>query len=343
MGPDYSAAPILDIENLQISLPTALGDLMAGQGISYQVWPGETFALVGESGCGKSLCSLSLMGLQPRRAKVSANHCRFDGREMLSLGRAELAELRGARLSMIFQDPMTSLNPVYTIGNQLAEIYTCHGLGTKRRAIERAAFLLDRVGIKNTAARLNQYPHELSGGLRQRVMIAMAMMCNPKLIIADEPTTALDVTVQALILALLKELQVEFGMALLLITHDLGVVASVADRVAVMYAGRIVEMGTAVQIFTSPSHPYTQGLIDCIPSAEGAAKGARLHTIPGVVPSLIGRGKGCSFRNRCPRVVPPCSQDPIAMRDATTAHQYRCLHDSVWLLDEWRMGKAVHA
>lgn len=337
MAANRNNGPLLDVQDLNVSIPTSSGELTVARGISYQVWPGETFAIVGESGCGKSLSSLALIGLQPRRAKVSATRCRFDGQELLSLDGKQMTDLRGTKLAMIFQDPMTSLNPVYTIGDQLAEVYTCHGLGTKRDAIDRATFLLERVGIKNATARLGQYPHQLSGGLRQRVVIAMAMMCSPKLIIADEPTTALDVTVQAVILGLLKELQDEFGMALVLITHDLGVVASVSDRVAVMYAGRFMETGATEQVFNSPTHPYTQGLLDCIPRADGRSKGTRLHSIPGMVPSLVGRIDGCAFRNRCSRVVPACATGEIAMRSDTQGHDYRCIHPGDRLLADWRV------
>lgn len=260
--PDSATKPILTVENLTIDIPTSAGMLHAGKNISYTVDPGETFAIVGESGSGKSLSSLTVMGIQTKKARWTADKLEFDGIDLRKLGPAERAQLNGSRIAMIFQDPMTSLNPVYTIGDQLAEVFVHHGKGTYREGLMRAQDLLERVGITNAKERLSQFPHHLSGGLRQRVVIAMAMMCDPDLIIADEPTTALDVTIQKMILELLKGLQEEFGMAMILITHDLGVVASVADRVAVMNAGEILEQGTAHQIFEEPAHAYTKELID---------------------------------------------------------------------------------
>ena len=254
--------PILSVENLTIDIPTSAGMLHAGKNISYEVHRGETFAIVGESGSGKSLSSLTVMGIQTKKAQWRADRMEFDGIDLRQLDANARADLNGSRIAMIFQDPMTCLNPVYTIGNQLAEVYVQHGKGSYRDGLKRGEELLERVGITNAHERLDQYPHQLSGGLRQRVMIAMAMICDPDLIIADEPTTALDVTIQKMILELLKGLQEEFGMAMILITHDLGVVACMADRVAVMNAGEILEQGTAQQIFENPSHPYTQELIE---------------------------------------------------------------------------------
>jgi peptide/nickel transport system ATP-binding protein len=229
---------------------------------------------------------------------------------------------------MIFQDPMTSLNPVYTIGNQMEEVFLRHGKGGRREARERAEYLLDKVGIAAVASRLGQYPHQLSGGLRQRVMIAMALMCDPLLIIADEPTTALDVTIQAQILHLLADLQREYRMALVLITHDLGVVARMADRVMVMYAGRVVETGTTAELFAAPLHPYTCGLLDCIPIPGKTARGTKLGSIPGMVPSLIGTHEGCNFRNRCAYAVAPCAA-PIALRERGPGRATRCVLDTL--------------
>lgn len=254
--------PILAVENLTIGIPTPSGFIEFGKKISYEVHRGETFAIVGESGSGKSLSSLTVMGIQTKKARWSADRMEFDGIDLRKLTPAERAELNGARIAMIFQDPMTSLNPVYKIGDQLAEVYVQHGRGTYKEGLARAEELLNRVGITNAHERLNQFPHHLSGGLRQRVVIAMAMMCSPDLIIADEPTTALDVTIQKMILELLVGLQEEYGMAMILITHDLGVVASVADRVAVMNSGEILEQGTTHQIFEAPRHSYTKELID---------------------------------------------------------------------------------
>ena len=315
---------VLEIADLSVSIATPAGALAAVGGVSYAVRAGETFAIVGESGCGKSMSSLAVMGLAPPAARVTARTCRFDGVELLGLSRAELSAIRGRHLSMIFQDPMTALNPVYTIGDQLAEVHRRH-LGSSRAAArERAEHLLERVGIRNAGARLGQFPHQLSGGLRQRVMIAMALMCGPKLLIADEPTTALDVTVQARILALLRELKRELGMSLVLITHDLGVVAGLADRIAVMYAGRIVETGSARQIFKAPAHPYTRGLIACLPVPGRTPPGGRLQSIPGMVPSLIGDTTGCQYRNRCPHAQSRCGEEDIELREAAPGHEYRC-------------------
>ncbi|MCZ4291598.1 ABC transporter ATP-binding protein [Hoeflea alexandrii] len=330
--------PILSVRNLEVSLKTSVGELKATRGISFDICPGETFAIVGESGCGKSISSMALMGLLPRIATARADRCVFDGQEILNLSRRKLSNIRGNTLSMIFQDPMTSLNPVYTIGDQLTEVFLRHGKGNRKQARERAVFLLERVGIKNAAERLGAYPHQLSGGLRQRVVIAMAMMCRPKLIIADEPTTALDVTVQMRTLALLAELQREFGLAIILITHDLGVVASLSDRVAVMYAGQIVETAPTRQLFADPTHPYTQGLIQCIPSYEPPNPDAELHTIPGMVPSLIGKQRGCAFRNRCSLAVDACGEgDEIALRELGEGHAYRCLQPHDALVANWRL------
>jgi peptide/nickel transport system ATP-binding protein len=256
---------LLNVEDLHVIIPLMAGDLHAVRGISFAVDAGETLCIVGESGCGKSLTSLALMDLLPKRARREATRLNFAGSDLLRLSRRAMTHIRGARMAMIFQEPMTSLNPAYSIGNQLSEMLLRHRRVSSSQARERAVFLLEKVGITAAASRLNQYPHQLSGGLRQRVMIAMALMCEPELIIADEPTTALDVTIQAQILHLMAGLQREFCMAMILITHDLGVVARVADRVAVMYAGQFVETGSVEQVFRAPMHPYTQGLLSCIP------------------------------------------------------------------------------
>ena len=237
----------------------------------------------------------------------------------------ERAGLRGNRMAMIFQDPMTSLNPVYTIGNQMEEIFLRHGKGGPKEARARAEHLLNKVGISAAASRLGQYPHQLSGGLRQRAMIAMTLMCDPTLIIADEPTTALDVTIQAQILHLLADLQREYRMALILITHDLGIVARMADRVIVMYAGQVVETGTAEEVFAAPMHPYTRGLLDCIPIPGKTARGAQLGSIPGMVPSLLSPITSCQFRNRCPQAFADCGAAPIALHTLASGHASRCL------------------
>ena len=256
---------LLEVEDLVVDIPLADGVLHPVRGISFAINQGETLCLVGESGCGKSLTSLAIMGLLPKRARRQASVLRLGDLDISNASQREMANVRGNKMAMIFQEPMTSLNPAYTIGNQLEEALLRHKSVSRSEARERAIYLLEKVGITGAEGRLTQYPHQLSGGLRQRVMIAMALMCGPGLIIADEPTTALDVTIQAQILLLLAELQREFNMGLLLITHDLGVVARVADRVAVMYAGQIVEQGTAEEVFERPLHPYTRGLMACIP------------------------------------------------------------------------------
>jgi len=246
---------------------------------------------------------------------------------MLNLSEREMSDIRGARAAMIFQEPMTSLNPAYTIGNQLEEALLRHNRVSRRQARERAVYLLERVGITAAGSRLKQYPHQLSGGLRQRVMIAMALMCAPAMILADEPTTALDVTIQAQILHLLAELQREFSMGLVLITHDLGVVARIATRVVVMYAGEVVETGTAAAIFSNPAHPYTRGLLACIPVPGRTQRGQPLGTIPGMVPSLIGEQTGCHFAGRCSHVIDPCRRQPIPLEAARGqgGHLVRCI------------------
>ncbi len=314
---------LLEVEGLTVDIPTAGGTLHAVRGIDFSVNSGETLCIVGESGCGKSLTSLALMNLLPRTAVRGAQRLNFDGTDLKPLPEKHYAQLRGNRMAMIFQEPMTSLNPSYTVGDQLTEALLCHKNVPYREASERATYLLERVGITAASSRLGQYPHQLSGGLRQRIMIAMALMCGPDLIIADEPTTALDVTIQAQILHLLAELQREFNMGLILITHDLGVVARIADRVAVMYAGEIVETGTTEQVFNQPLHPYTLGLMECIPVPGKTKRGQRLGSIPGVVPSLVGNIQGCSFRGRCPFATPTCVED-VALHEVGRGRAYRC-------------------
>jgi peptide/nickel transport system ATP-binding protein len=317
-------AGLLNVENLYVTIPLLAGDLHAVRNISFAIDAGETLCIVGESGCGKSLTSLALMDLLPQRARRQASRLEFAGSDLLQLPQRAMARIRGARLAMIFQEPMTSLNPAYTIGNQLSEMLLRHRRVNTAQARERAVFLLEKVGISAAASRLGQYPHQLSGGLRQRVMIAMALMCEPELIIADEPTTALDVTIQAQILHLLADLQREFGMAMILITHDLGIVARVADRVAVMYAGQFVETGSVDQVFRAPMHPYTQGLLSCIPIPGKTERGAALGAIPGMVPSLLGELHGCAFRSRCRYAEARCSAD-VALHQAAAGRGWRCI------------------
>ena len=316
--------PLLEVKNLRVALPTERGMLHAVRGIDFEVRRSEMLCLVGESGCGKSMTSLALMGLLPRKAVRTADHIRFDGVDLQGLAEREMAALRGARMAMIFQEPMTSLNPSYTLGDQLCEALHAHRKVTGAQARERAVYLLERAGVPQAADRLRQYPHQLSGGLRQRVMIAMALMCGPDLIIADEPTTALDVTIQAQILRLIRELQQEFGTAVVFITHDLGVVARIADRVAVMYAGEVVETAPVAELFARPAHPYTRGLLNCIPVRGKTLPGSRLQAIPGVVPSLIGAPQGCAFANRCSLVREACAQ-AVPSVPLAAGHAARCV------------------
>lgn len=319
-------SPVLSIANLRVAFGARTE---AVRGISLMVGRGKTHCMVGESGCGKSISALSLMNLLPRGATRAADHIRFQGQDLMGLSDREMARLRGDKIAMIFQEPMTSLNPAYTTGSQMAEVFERHRRTTRRQAMDRAAELLARVGITAPGMRLGQYPHQLSGGLRQRVMIAMALMCDPELLIADEPTTALDVTVQAQILRLLQKLQQELGLALLLITHDLGVVARMAHRVSVMYAGQVVESGTVSEVFAAPTHPYTRGLLDCIPLPGMARTGEPLGSIPGVVPRIPPGFVGCGFRDRCHSATPDCAQ-PVPLRDAGPLgdaggdHSYLC-------------------
>jgi peptide/nickel transport system ATP-binding protein len=320
-------APLLSVADLVVDIATPRGILYAVRGISFDISAGETLCLVGESGCGKSMTALSLMGLLPRAGTRQAGHLLFEGRELAEASPQALAALRGDRMAMIFQEPMTALNPAYTIGNQLAEVHRRHKGSTATEARTRAVELLEKVGITGAAGRLGQYPHQLSGGLRQRVMIAMALMCGPVLLIADEPTTALDVTIQAQILRLLVELQRDLGIAMLLITHDLGVVARVAHKVAVMYAGEIVESATAVELFANPRHPYTRGLMASIPVPGRTPPGERLGAIPGLVPSLIGDVRGCVFRDRCAYALPVCAE-AVPWRTAG-AHGWRCIFEEL--------------
>jgi len=317
---------ILTVEGLEVSLPVPSGTLNAVQGVSFHVDRGETVCIVGESGCGKSLTALAIMDLLPKRARREAVTLDLLGQPMIGVSETTMSDLRGNRMAMIFQEPMTSLNPAYTIGNQLEEALLRHRKVSRAEARERAVHLLERVGIPAAGQRLRQYPHQLSGGLRQRVMIAMALMTGPDLIIADEPTTALDVTIQAQILHLLAELQREFHMGLVLITHDLGVVARIATRVVVMYAGQVVETGTAAEVFGAPRHPYTRGLLDCIPIPGKTKRGERLGTIPGMVPSLIGHMHGCHFASRCNFAIDDCRAAPIPLEAAhASAHAVRCI------------------
>jgi peptide/nickel transport system ATP-binding protein len=317
---------LLSVQNLSVDLKLANGTLHAVRDVSFDLDKGETMGIVGESGSGKSLTAMALMRLLPKTATITATSLMFDGVELKDLAQDRLlSEVCGIKISMIFQEPMTSLNPVYSIERQMTEGVLLRKRCSKAEARDRAINLLEKVGIANAASRLNQYPHQLSGGQRQRVMIAMALMAKPKLIIADEPTTALDVTVQAQILKLLVQLGKDLGMSMILITHDLGVISRMVDKVGVMYGGQLVETGTTEQVFRTPLHPYTSGLLQCIPSLDEADNKDRLGTIPGIVPSLMGKQEACSFANRCEFSVDKCvsTNPPEVAFDNGRSH--RCL------------------
>jgi len=315
---------LLDVRSLRTQFHTSAGVIRAVDGVSWDVRKGETVALVGESGCGKSVSALSVMRLVSAPAgRIVDGEIIFKGRNLLSLAEEEMRRTRGREIGMIFQEPMTSLNPVLTIGRQLTETLETHLGMTGAQAQARAVELLSLVGIPDGARRLRQYPHQFSGGMRQRIMIAMALSCDPALILADEPTTALDVTIQAQILELMKGLSRRLGVAMLIITHNLGVVARYADRVNVMYAGRIVERGTAREIYANPRHPYTLGLLRSVPRLDEPRR-ARLQPIPGQPPDLSRLPVGCSFAPRCAYVVDRCREQPPPLDEVAAAHFSAC-------------------
>jgi oligopeptide/dipeptide ABC transporter ATP-binding protein len=317
-------AELLQVKDLRTSFFTPEGEVRAIDGVSFEIDEGKTLGLVGESGCGKSVTSLSIMRLIPSPpGKIVGGEILYRGRDLLKLNNEEMRKIRGNEISMIFQEPMTSLNPVFTVGNQIGEAIRLHqGLG-KRETRAKTIEMLRLVKIADPETRVDAYPHQLSGGMRQRVMIAMALSCNPSLLIADEPTTALDVTIQAQILELMKELQQKIGMALLLITHDLGVVAEQADDVAIMYAGKIVERAKTRAIFNRPFHPYTVGLLNSLPTTGGQKK-RRLDAIPGVVPSPLNLPSGCGFRDRCPKAADACAQSEPPLVEKEPGHPAAC-------------------
>ena len=321
---------LLDIQNLSVHFHIPEGVARAVDGVSASLAPGETIGLVGESGCGKSVTSLSILGLIPSPPGIiESGKIIFNGQNLLDLGSEDLRKLRGRDISMIFQEPMTSLNPVLTIGRQVAEPLMIHQGLRRAEALEKAADWLDHVKIPAASKRLNDYPHQLSGGMRQRVMIAMAMICGPRLLIADEPTTALDVTIQAQILSLMTRLKEELEMSLLLITHDLGVVAQMASRVVVMYAGQVVEEAGITDVFDHPFHPYTRGLLKSIPRTAGTAgRSGRLSEIKGTVPPLTQVIVGCKFADRCPHVFELCREVQPELLRLANGHRVRC-----WLKD----------
>ncbi|MBZ4332819.1 ABC transporter ATP-binding protein [Corallococcus sp. AS-1-12] len=327
-----TGAPLLDVRGLVTQLSLPRGTVRAVDGVSFSVPPGGTLGVVGESGCGKSLTALSVMRLVPQPpGRVVGGEVRFRGEDLLALPEKQMRRVRGRHVAMVFQEPMTSLNPVFTVGEQIGEGVRLHLGATKAQARERAVEMLRQVGIPAPGERVDAYPHQLSGGMRQRVMIAMALACDPALLIADEPTTALDVTIQAQILELLKRLQAERNMAVMLITHDLGVVAGSCDAVVVMYAGRIVEQAPVRELFARPAHPYTAGLLRSIPSlhdAGAAVEGGRqrLKAIPGMVPSLTALPSGCAFRDRCDRATELCARVTPALEPKRGGQSAACHH-----------------
>jgi oligopeptide transport system ATP-binding protein len=315
---------LLEVKNLATQFNTESGIVKAVDGVSYAINEGETLALVGESGCGKSVSALSIMRLIPNPpGKITSGQILFEGEDLLTLSDQAMRNIRGNRIAMIFQEPMTSLNPVLTIGKQITESLELHLNMSKIEANNRAGELLSLVGIADGYARLNDYPHQFSGGMRQRVMIAMGLTCNPRLLIADEPTTALDVTIQAQILELIQNISKELGLAVLMITHNLGVVARYADRVNVMYAGKIIERGNAIDIYANPKHPYTLGLIKSVPRLD-QAKGDKLQPIEGMPPDLISLPEGCSFRARCKFAVDKCATDIPSLISVGDEHLAAC-------------------
>jgi len=331
--------PLLSVEDLYVQFWTRRGTIHAVNGVSFDIAPGETLGIVGESGCGKSVTALGLLGILPRAGKVVDGSAMFEGRDLVQLSDRQLRRVRGREIAMVFQDPMTSLNPVLTIGRQITEALETH-FGMKGKAAQRrAAELLDRVGIPTADKRVRDYPHQFSGGMRQRAMIAMALACRPKLLIADEPTTALDVTIQAQILDLLRALVAEENAALILITHDLGVVAGMCERVNVMYAGMFMETGSATQLFAEPRHPYTVGLLQSIPRLD-AARAERLHPIEGIPRDMLQPPQACPFQPRCRYEVELSRKEVPPLLEIESGHKVACFNPVP--VEEWeRMRTAV--
>jgi len=316
---------LLEVQNLRTRFTTEDGSFYAVDDISFEVKPGKTLGIVGESGCGKSVTSLSVMRLILNPGKIESGQIRFEGRDLMGLSESQMRDIRGNEIAMIFQEPMTSLNPVFTCGNQIEEVIQIHKPDlSSAQAKDLAIEMLRKVGIPSPEKRYSEYPHQLSGGMRQRVMIAMAMSCTPKLLIADEPTTALDVTIQAQILDLMRSLQKDSGSGMILITHDLGVVAEMCTDVVVMYAGKIVEQGSVEDIFYRPRHPYTQGLLRSIPHFESGKKLAQLQTIPGMVPSPLNLPKGCRFKDRCTQAKDSCASAQPELTSINGEHKVAC-------------------
>ena len=327
-GTHGAGPPLLEVRDLHVEFDTREGAVSVIRNLSFELGPGETLGIVGESGCGKSMTALAVMGLVPAPAgRIAGGSVRLDGEDLAAAGEARLRAVRGNEISMVFQEPMTSLNPVFTVGEQIAETVRLHQGLSRRGASDRAVEMLKAVGIPVPERRVREYPHQLSGGMRQRVMIAMALACRPRILIADEPTTALDVTVQAQIFDLLEELRSETGTAIILITHDMGAIAELTERVIVMYAGRKVEEGPVGQILRSPLHPYTRGLIECVPHmvADPPAERSPLVEIPGVVPGLTELGRPwCPFAPRCPSVMEGCRRTMPPEKAAAADHSVAC-------------------
>jgi len=312
--------PLLEVKDLRTSFFVEEGEVRAVDGISFSIEPGKLMGLVGESGSGKTVTALSIMRLLPERAKIGGGSIMFEGQDLARASEPEMQSVRGAKIAMIFQEPMTSLNPVFTIGNQICEAIRLHQGKSRAQARERAIDMLRLVKIADPERRIDDYPHRLSGGMRQRVMIAMALSCNPKLLIADEPTTALDVTIQAQILDLIRELQARLGLAVILVTHDLGVVAEYADDVTILYAARVMEQASARDLFAEPLNPYTRALLQSIPGIGGASR-HRLQAIPGTIPSPLLPPSGCRFHPRCPSAIDECAKI-VPPLDAKRPHHY---------------------
>ena len=316
-------APLIEVKNLEVQFEVRGVTLRAVDDVSFSIAPGETLGLVGESGCGKSVTASAIMRLIPQPpGRISGGEVLFEGTDLLRIPESRMRAIRGNSISMVFQEPMTSLNPVYTVGDQVAEVIQLHQKLSRRAAIKKVVEVFRQVGIPAAEARVGEHPHKMSGGMRQRVMIAMALACNPRLMIADEPTTALDVTIQAQILVLMNRLKEDTGASILFITHDLGVIAEMAQKVAVMYAGKMMEYAPVVDLFDHPRHPYTIGLIGSVPAVSRGKK--RLATIPGVVPSLFNIPAGCPYCDRCPDVKAVCRERLPDMTEVSPGHFVRC-------------------
>jgi oligopeptide/dipeptide ABC transporter ATP-binding protein len=316
--------PLLEVKSLRTSFFTEAGEVRAVDGVSFSVAPGKLLGIVGESGSGKSASMLSIMRLLPESARIVSGEVIFEDQDLIKLSEPEMRHVRGARIAMIFQEPMTSLNPVFTIGSQIGEAVRLHQHTNRAETRNRTIEALRMVGIADPDRRIDDYPHQLSGGMRQRVMIAMALSCNPRLLIADEPTTALDVTIQAQILDLIRELQVRLGLAVILVTHDLGIVAEYADDVTILYAARVMEQAPTAELFRNPLNPYTRGLLESIPGI-GADRHHRLQAIPGSIPSALHPPSGCRFHPRCTRAIPQCSEAEPPLENKGPNHYVACI------------------